>query len=51
MLTRFPELRKAVSALGGTVTDDEMRRLNYLVDGERRAVKEVVKDFRTAKGL
>jgi glycine betaine/choline ABC-type transport system substrate-binding protein len=51
MLTRFPELRKALSALGGTVTDDEMRRLNYLVDGERRAVKDVVKEFRTAKGL
>lgn len=50
-LTRFPELRKALSALGGTVTDDEMRRLNALVDGQRRDVREVVREFRAAKGL
>ena len=36
VLARFPELREAVSALAGAITDEEMRRLNYLVDGERR---------------
>ena len=51
VLTRFPELLVALSALAGTVTDEEMRRLNYLVDGERRDVKEVVKEFRAAKRL
>ena len=48
VLARFPELREAVSALAGAITDEEMRRLNYLVDGERRAVKDVVKEFRAA---
>jgi len=51
VLTRVPELREAVSALAGALTDEEMRRLNYLVDGERRSVREVVREFRAAKGL
>lgn len=50
-LARLPELREALSALGGTVSDDDMRRLNYLVDGERRDVKEVVRRFRQEKHL
>lgn len=51
MLARYPEVRTALSALSGMVSDEEMRRLNYLVDGEKRDVKEVVKEFRAAKKL
>jgi glycine betaine/choline ABC-type transport system substrate-binding protein len=51
VLARFPELREAVSALTGAITDEEMRRLNALVDGQRRDVKEVVKEFRAANRL
>jgi len=51
VLARFPELREAVSALAGAITDEEMRRLNYLVDGERRDVKAVVKEFRATRRL
>jgi osmoprotectant transport system substrate-binding protein len=51
VLAHFPELRAAVSALAGAITDDEMRRLNALVDGQRRDVKEVVKEFRAANRL
>jgi len=51
MLARYPEVRAALSALAGMVTDEEMRRLNYLVDGEKRDVKEVVREFRAAKKL
>lgn len=50
-MARLPELREALSALGGAISDDDMRRLNYLVDGERRDVKEAVREFRRAKHL
>jgi glycine betaine/choline ABC-type transport system substrate-binding protein len=48
---KFPQLRAALSALGGIVTDVDMRRLNHEVDGERRDVAAVVKEFRRRKEL
>lgn len=51
VLSRFPEVRTALIALGGTLTDADMRRLNYLVDGEKRDVAQVVRDFRRTKNL
>ncbi len=50
-LERHPELRAALAELAGRVTEDDMRRLNYAVDGEHRDVKDVVREFRKAKGL
>jgi glycine betaine/choline ABC-type transport system substrate-binding protein len=50
-LARFPDLERTVSRLGGMVSDDEMRRLNYEVDGKRRDVAAVVREFRSAKKL
>ena len=50
-LARLPQIQKALSALAGMMTDDDMRRLNYQVDGRRRNVKEVVGEFRRTKGL
>ncbi|MGH7236299.1 MAG: glycine betaine ABC transporter substrate-binding protein, partial [Nitrospiraceae bacterium] len=51
VLARFPELRAAVSPLAGAITDEEMRRLNYQVDGKRRDVAAVVREFRHTRGL
>ena len=50
-LTRHPAVREAVNELGGKISDDEMRRLNYAVDGEHRDVVEVVREFLHAKHL
>jgi osmoprotectant transport system substrate-binding protein len=50
-LAYFPELHTVLSALGGMITDDNMRRLNHEVDGRRRDVTAVVKEFRSAKRL
>lgn len=50
-LQKYPELRKAIAQLVGKISADEMRQLNYLVEGELRDVKEVVSEFRKAKGL
>lgn len=50
-LERHPELRAALAELAGKISDEEMRRMNYAVDGERRDPEEVVHDFLKAKGL
>jgi osmoprotectant transport system substrate-binding protein len=48
-LKRHPEVREALNQLGGKISDEEMRRLNYEVDGEHRDVVEVVRAFLRAK--
>jgi osmoprotectant transport system substrate-binding protein len=50
-LTSHPEIRGALEQLGGKISDAEMRQLNYSVDGEKRDVKEVARDFLRRKGL
>jgi osmoprotectant transport system permease protein len=42
---RFPELAAAMKLLAGRITDAEMRKLNYAVDGEKRDFREVVREF------
>ena len=44
-LAEHPDIRPALNALGGTISDEEMRHLNYEVDGKKRDVKEVVREF------
>lgn len=51
ILTRHPEVKAALDQLAGKISDDEMRQLNYAVDGQQRDVKEVVRDFLRKKGL
>jgi len=50
-LARYPELRAAVAGLAGKISEKEMRRLNYAVDGEHRDLAQVVREFREARGL
>ena len=50
-LQRHPELRAVLGELAGKISEEEMRRMNYAVDGERRDPTEVVRDFLKAKGL
>jgi osmoprotectant transport system substrate-binding protein len=51
MLARHPEVKQALDGLAGKISDDDMRQLNYAVDGQHRDVKEVVQEFLTKKGL
>ena len=44
-LDRYPEIRDAVQSLAGKITNEQMRKLNYAVDGDKRDVKEVVREF------
>ena len=50
-LAEHPEIRPALDALADKISDTEMRRLNYKVDGEKQDVKEVVMEFRLSKGM
>ena len=46
-LQRHPQLRDALSRLGGTLDAATMRRLNYAVDGEHQDVGAVVRAWRS----
>lgn len=50
-MKEHPEAALALSQLGGKISDQEMRQLNYAVDGQRRDVKDVVREFMQQKGL
>jgi osmoprotectant transport system substrate-binding protein len=50
-LARHPELGQAFAGLADKISDQEMQQLNYAVDGQRRDVKEVVREFLQKKGL
>jgi osmoprotectant transport system substrate-binding protein len=45
MLKQHPEVSVALNALAGAISDDDMRRLNYAVDGQHRDVTQVVREF------
>jgi osmoprotectant transport system substrate-binding protein len=44
-LARHPELKPALEELAGKISDNEMRQLNYAVDGQHQDVKQIVRDF------
>jgi osmoprotectant transport system substrate-binding protein len=50
-LNLHPDVRAALQHLGGLISEADMRRLNYQVDGEHRDVKQVVQEFLGSKGL
>jgi len=47
VLERYPKLAAALEGLGGRMSVEMMRRMNYEVDGEHRDQAAVVRDFRT----
>lgn len=50
-LAQHPEVGTALSELAGKVTDQDMQRLNYAVDGQHRDIKDVVREFLRSKEL
>ncbi|MFQ6045052.1 MAG: glycine betaine ABC transporter substrate-binding protein [Gemmatimonadales bacterium] len=45
LLEAHLEVGEALNSLGGTIDEETMRRMNYLVDVERRSVREVAREF------
>jgi osmoprotectant transport system permease protein len=50
-LTRVPALGEVLAKLANAISTDEMRRLNYEIDGKKRDPKEVVKEWLKGKGF
>lgn len=46
-----PALTRVLQKLGGAISTDEMRKLNYEVDGARRAKKNVVSEWLKKRGF
>jgi osmoprotectant transport system substrate-binding protein len=44
-LDRHPEVRRALQKLSGRISAEDMRRMNYAVDGEKNDAAQVVKEF------
>ncbi len=51
VVSRHPEIKRALDELGGKISDADMRQMNYAVDGQHRDAKEVVSEFLSRKGL
>jgi osmoprotectant transport system substrate-binding protein len=50
-LNRFPGMDAAIKELAGKISDQEMRRMNYAVDGEHRDTAEVAREFLQSKAF
>jgi osmoprotectant transport system substrate-binding protein len=50
-LERVTGLRAALAELGGKISVEDMRHMNFEVDGNQRDVATIVKEFRAEKGL
>jgi len=50
-LTRVPALREVLSKLANAISTEEMRHLNYEIDGNKRDSKEVVREWLSGRGL
>jgi osmoprotectant transport system substrate-binding protein len=50
-LREQPEVAQALAELAGRISNEEMQRLNYAVDGEHRDAGDVAREFLKGKGL
>jgi osmoprotectant transport system substrate-binding protein len=48
---QHPDRRPALNALGGRISDEDMRHMNHAVDGDQRDAAAVARDFRRAHNL
>ena len=50
-LQEHPEAGQALAALAGKISNEEMQRMNYAVDGQHRDATVVAREFLRSKGL
>jgi len=51
LFRRVPEARSAFERLAGRITADDMRQMNFAVDGEKQDAAAVVKRFLQQQAL
>lgn len=44
-LQEYPKVKEALQQLAGKISDEQMRKMNYLIDGEHQDVKQVAANF------
>lgn len=50
-LIKYPELEEILNQLGGKITDDQMRQMNYQVDYKDKSPEKVAQNYLTEQGL
>jgi len=45
ILEKYPELRQVLKELGGKISEEDMRKLNYQVDGKQQDAAQVAQEF------
>ena len=50
-LKKYPELESILNKLAGKISDEEMTKLNYQADTEKKEIKSIVTEFLTSKGF
>jgi osmoprotectant transport system substrate-binding protein len=50
-MERYPVVRAALAELAGKISDAQMQKMNYAVDGEHRDIGDVAREFLHSKGL
>jgi len=45
ILEKYPELRPVLAELGGKISEEDMRQLNYQVDGKQQDAAQVAREF------
>src|SRR5690625_5031780 len=50
-LKKYPELENILNQLGGEITDQEMREMNYEVDYKDNDPEQVARDYLQKRGL
>jgi osmoprotectant transport system substrate-binding protein len=45
VLEKYPELRPVLAELGGKISEEDMRKLNYQVDGKQQEAGQVAQEF------
>jgi osmoprotectant transport system substrate-binding protein len=50
-LRSLPEMARALASLSGRISAEEMRRMNYAVDGENKDAAQVAREFLLQKNL
>jgi len=50
-LEKHPEIAEALNKLANSITDEDMQKLNYQVDGEGKDPAKVAREFLKERGL
>lgn len=51
VLEKYPSLKAVLDKMTGLISDEDMRNMNYEVEGKERDEAEVAKEFLTEKGI